>query len=49
VNISDMVVGRDSDGVAALMVMSIDSPAGDAVVESLRGLAGVVSVTRIDL
>jgi D-3-phosphoglycerate dehydrogenase len=47
-NISDMVVGRDADGVAALMVMSVDTPPGDDVVAELESLPGVQSVTRID-
>ena len=49
VNIKDMVVGQDADGVAAMMVMSVEEPPGDEVVAAISRLDGVRSVTRIDL
>ena len=49
VNIADMVVGQRADGVAALMVMSIDITASDALVSELLAQDGVASVTRIEL
>lgn len=49
VNIKDMVVGQDSDGVAAMMVMSVEEAPGDEVVRAIGAIDGVSSVTRIDL
>jgi D-3-phosphoglycerate dehydrogenase len=49
VNICDMVVGQDADGIAALMVMSVDETPGDDVIASIGDLGGVKSVTRIEL
>ncbi len=47
VNISDMVVGEDEDGVAALMVLSTSAQVSDAVVVDLEGREGIVSVLRV--
>jgi D-3-phosphoglycerate dehydrogenase len=47
VNISDMVVGRTSDGVAALMVLVTDQLPGPAVVADLQGRDGIASVALI--
>ncbi|NLA36468.1 MAG: phosphoglycerate dehydrogenase [Actinobacteria bacterium] len=47
VNISDMVVGEDEDGVAALMVLSTSAQVSDAVVADLEGREGIVSVLRV--
>jgi D-3-phosphoglycerate dehydrogenase len=49
VNICDMVVGQDADGIAALMVMSVDETPGDEVIAAIGDLGGVKSVTRIEL
>ena len=48
-NISDMVVGQTSEGVAALMVMSVDRPVTDEVVAGLAAKPGITAVTRIEL
>lgn len=47
VNISDMVVGEDEDGVAALMVLSTSAHVPDEVVADLEGREGIVSVLRV--
>ncbi len=49
VNICDMVVGQDADGIAALMVMSTDESPTDEVISAIAELGGVKSVTRIEL
>lgn len=48
-NIADMAVGRNSNGVAALQVMSVDRHPSDEVIAELNALAGVVHADRIDL
>jgi len=48
-NIADMVVGQNPEGVAALMVMSVDRVPGDDVLAALNALPGVVHADRIDL
>ena len=47
VNISDMVVGEDADGVAALMVLSTSEAVADSVVADLEAREGIVSVNRV--
>ena len=49
VNISDMVVGQDADGVAALMVLSIDGSLPEPVLDELRAVEGIRSVTTVCL
>ncbi len=49
VNISDMVVGQDSDGVAALMALSIDEAPPHDVIEALRSIDGIRSVTTVHI
>ena len=47
INISDMVVGRTDDGVAALMVVATDADPGPAVVSALVSIPGVRSVASV--
>lgn len=49
VNIKDMVVGQDADGVAAMMVMSVEEAPNDEVVAAIVAIDGVQSVSRLDL
>ena len=49
VNISDMAVGKNADGEAALMVLSADSPIPDEVVGRVREIDGVFRAKAIEL
>jgi len=49
VNIKDMVVGQDADGVAAMMVMSVEEAPSDDVLAGIVAIDGVQSVNRLDL
>jgi len=49
VNISDMDVGKNVDGEAALMALSVDSPIPDAVVDRVRELDGVFHAKALEL
>jgi D-3-phosphoglycerate dehydrogenase len=46
VNIADMVVGQDEDGVSALMVLATDQAVPDEVVAAIAAKPAVRSVTR---
>jgi D-3-phosphoglycerate dehydrogenase / 2-oxoglutarate reductase len=48
-SISSMAVGPNADKVTALMVLSLDQPAPDDVVEELRGSEGILDLHRISL
>ena len=47
INISDMVVGQSTDGVAALMVLAVDRDPDTAVVEDLLSRADIESVAIV--
>ena len=49
VNISNMYIGEDADGVAAVMVISTDGLVPNNVQEALRSVEGVQSVRSIRL
>jgi D-3-phosphoglycerate dehydrogenase / 2-oxoglutarate reductase len=49
VNISTMQVGRRAAGGDALMILGIDRPAGEATLERLRAVEGVMSVRALDV
>jgi D-3-phosphoglycerate dehydrogenase len=49
VNISDMNVGRNPDGLGALMVITTSDTVPDTVAERLRGADGVTEVYLIEL
>jgi len=49
INISNMHIGEDDDGVAAVMVVCTDGPVPQAVQDSLRALNGVRSVRTVRL
>jgi D-3-phosphoglycerate dehydrogenase len=49
VNISDMDVGKAPTGEAALMVLAVDQPVADDVVQRLRAEPGVVDAKAIEL
>jgi len=49
VNISNMHIGEDHDGVAAMMVISTDRPVPEAVQQELLALPGVSSVRMLRL
>ena len=49
VNISNMYIGEDADGVAAVMVISTDGLVPNNVQEALRAVDGVQSVRSIRL
>lgn len=44
INISDLHLGRSASGEMALMVLAIDQPAPDALLDDLRASAGIASV-----
>jgi D-3-phosphoglycerate dehydrogenase len=44
VNISDLHLGRSPSGEMALMVLALDQPAPDGLLEALRGADGIASV-----
>jgi D-3-phosphoglycerate dehydrogenase len=44
VNISNMAVGRDPEGIHALMGLNVDSPPDEATIEALRKADGVLDV-----
>lgn len=48
-NIADMVVGQNPEGVAALMVMSVDRAPSDEVLAALNAVPGVTHADRIEL
>ncbi|HEV2740678.1 MAG TPA: ACT domain-containing protein [Candidatus Elarobacter sp.] len=47
VNISTMQVSRNTVGGDAIMVLSIDRPAGEATLAALRAIPGVGSVRSL--
>jgi len=49
VNISTMQVGRNAIGGDAIMVLSIDRPAGDATLAALRTIPGINSVRSLSI
>lgn len=49
VNIATMQVGRKSAGGAAIMVLTIDKPAADNVVDALQNLPELISVKELTL
>jgi len=49
VNISDMDVGKNVDGEAALMALSVDSPIPEAVVDRVREVDGVFHAQALEL
>jgi D-3-phosphoglycerate dehydrogenase len=49
VNISTMQVSRNEIGGAAIMVLSVDRPAGDATIAGLRAIPGIDSVRSLTL
>ncbi len=49
INISNMHIGEDDDGVAAVMVVCTDGPVPQGVQDSLRALNGVRSVRTVRL
>lgn len=46
-NISDMVVGRNNDGVSALMVFTTDDELPDSVAAELTAVEGISNVARL--
>lgn len=49
INIADMALGRNRAGEAALMVLTLDSPASPEVVEALRAERGILDANPIAL
>ena len=49
VNIAGMYVGRDEKDGTAVMAISIDGPAPEGALESIRALSGILSVRTIHL
>ncbi|HSI65917.1 MAG TPA: phosphoglycerate dehydrogenase, partial [Planococcus sp. (in: firmicutes)] len=49
VNIATMQVGRDNEGGAAIMMLSIDNHAEESSINALKQLAEIQEVTAIDL
>lgn len=49
VNIATMQVGRDNEGGAAIMMLTIDNHAEESSVQALKQLAEIQEVTAIDL
>ncbi len=47
VNIADMVVGQDRNGVSSLMVLSVDPEAPDSLIDELTGSDSIHSVIRL--
>jgi len=47
VNIADMAVGQDHNGVSSLMVLATDQPVSEATVAELAAEPGIVTVTRL--
>lgn len=49
INIGQLAFGRESVGGRAVTVVNVDSPAGEDVLQELRGLPHVISVTQAHL
>ena len=49
VNISNMYIGEDADGVAAMMVISTDGLVPNNVQQAIRAVDGVQSVRAVRL
>jgi D-3-phosphoglycerate dehydrogenase len=47
INVSNMHLGRSSDGSAALMVLATDAAVSDSVVQSLRGEPGILDARAV--
>jgi D-3-phosphoglycerate dehydrogenase len=49
INIAGMHVGREAQGQSALMVLMVDSPMADAIVEQIRGFEGLETARQVTL
>jgi D-3-phosphoglycerate dehydrogenase / 2-oxoglutarate reductase len=49
VNIASMQVGRDAPRGRAMMILAVDDPVGDTVLEHLRGVDGLSDLHYVDL
>ncbi len=49
VNIASMLVGRDAPRGRAMMILAVDDPVGDSVMDRLRGVDGMSDLHYVDL
>ena len=49
VNIASMLVGRDAPRGRAMMILAVDDPVGDAVLDHLRAVDGLSDLHYVDL